>query len=382
MAAWRKVIWIALIALTGAAVLYFIYARKTGKPGSPSAPANHPDSTPTPTSKNGTAAPQPSSTQLPLRPGSARLLARIQAALRILEEGRENGSAELDALRAELAKARPQEAIDAILQFLATGHDAATGLPFELGEGGLLSGAPSLRTFLLDQLGQLARITGGGEAAQMSRTILEAKTSADEWALALRNLGWSEPASIPFLAAKTRELLRWEPWLEKPSRGFLEAFDVAVYTRDASFVPRLSELMGSGRAPLEQASAVALDRLAEAAPLDVMNVLNGNPALLADRPLMRADYFAKADLTQPVQRQAVETYLARRDVSLEEKAKFAASIAEPGTFVSDNLLTAPPDPAGNPRQREALIRAAQDWARRFPELRGAMEQLQSDLRGP
>src|SRR5207302_3696307 len=134
--------------------------------------------------------------------------------------------------------------------------------------------------------------------------VLQTKNSADEWSVSLRNVAWSEQNSASFLSAKFQEMLSYQPWLEKPSTGMLEAFDVAVYTKDTSLMPRLAELLRGGSVPLQQASGVALDRLAESAPLKVMTYLNNNPGAMADRPLVRADYFANADVSDPAHKQA------------------------------------------------------------------------------
>ena len=138
--------------------------------------------------------------------------------------------------------ADPTAGIAAILDFLATGEDAATGQEFSVGENGTLAGAPTLRLFLLDVLGQLARSTGSLEGAVSARQILEKKESPDEWALALRNLAWAEPKARADLTAKAHEMLEYEPWRATPTAGFLEAFDVAVYSGDASFVPQFAEM--------------------------------------------------------------------------------------------------------------------------------------------
>ena len=70
-----------------------------------------------------------------------------------------------------------------------------------------------------------------------------------------------------------------------------------------------------------------------------MTFLNANPEQVADRPFVRADYFAKANLAERAQRDAVEQYLQRGDVAAAEKAKFLRAIAAPGSFVSDSLLS-------------------------------------------
>ncbi len=307
----------------------------------------------------------------------AGLLARIFDRLRSgnIQPG------ELASLRRALLAADPGEAIAAILSFLSTGQDARTGESFGVGPGGGLVGGPTLRVMLLDVLGRIARDSGSDEAEKLSRALLARRTSADEWAIALRNIAWSAPEDRAFLTAKMREMLAYQPWRMQPSAGFLEAFDVIVFTRNASFAADLSEMAVAEDDATKRAAAAAMDRLAEMAPLDVMNYLNGHPAEFADRPFLRADYYSKADLSQFQQRQAVEAYLARQDVSVAEKSKLLAVFASPGSFVGDTLVTQSAA-ADDPPQRTTGLRAAvSDWLKdnRFPDLTAPLRQLQQNL---
>jgi hypothetical protein len=289
---------------------------------------------------------------------------------------------EVDAFRRALLAAEPREAVAAILAFLATGQDARTGETFEVGKGGELSGAPTLRVLLLDLLGRICRGTGSDESEVFSRSLLTRKTSADEWAVALRNIAWSAPDDRAFLAGKMREMLGYQPWRQQPSAGFFEAFDVIVFTREGRFVAELGEMANSEDDALKRAAAVALDRLSEMAPLDVMTYLNAHPAEFADKPYLRADYYSKADLSQSAQRQAVEMYLGRADVAAAEKEKLLAVFASPGTFAGENLLTSPPPPEDDPPERKAALRkTVDDWIKtnRFPALAGALAGLRQRL---
>ncbi len=349
-------------------------------PAAPSAPAL--PATPLPA----TPAPAPSTPQ----PGRPALEASVPALppvdplrnligdlLQKLQLGTARAS-DLDQLKQALTAAHRPLAIKTIVDFLATGQDSRTGADFTPGPGGTLSEAPSLRVALMDLLGNLSKSSGSGEAAALARTLLETKTSADEWAISLRNIAWHEPQATTYLAAKTLELLSTPAWLEKPSAGLLEGFDVAVFTKDPKLIPALTALMSSPELSLQRAAAVALDRLSEAAPLSVMNYLNSHPELVAERPMVRADFFAKADLSQPLERQALETYLNRPDVTLREKTKTLKALATQSSFVSDNLLTTAPPPTDDSARLEALSKATQDWLKsgRFPELNSAINGIQ------
>ncbi len=307
----------------------------------------------------------------------ANLLTRIFDRLR----GGNLQPGDLALLRSRLLAADPHEAMAAILAFLGTGQDSRTGEAFGLQKGGGLAGAPTLRVLLLDLLGRIARDAGTDDAAAFSRALLARKTSADEWAIALRNVAWSSPDDRAFLAAKMREMLDYQPWRQRPGAGFLEAFDVIVFTRNATFASDLAALATSEDDAVKRAAAAAMDRLSEMAPLDVMNYLNGHPGEFADRPFLRADYFSKADLSQGQQRQAVEAYLARADVAAAEKAKLLAVFASPGTFVGDTLVTQPATADDAPQRTAGLRAAVGDWLKgnRFPDLAGPLAQLQRRL---
>jgi hypothetical protein len=292
---------------------------------------------------------------------------------------------ELDAFREMMLSADPAAAMAAIQGFLATGQDARTGEKFEIGKNGELAGAPTFRVLLIDLHGRIAREHGSNDAGLAARALMQSKTSADEWALALRNAAWATPSDKDYLSAKTRELLAHEPWRQQPSAGYYEAFDVIVYTRNTGFITTLSEMVRGEDLPLKNTAATTLDRLATMAPLDVMNFLNANPAELSDKQFLRADYYAKADFTQSAQRAAVEAYLDRQDVDPGAKAKLITALGQPGVFVSDNLLTdspAPPEEDIAPQQKAALQRAVDDWlnSNRYPsfknQLLGKQEALQ------
>lgn len=286
------------------------------------------------------------------------------------------------ALRSALAKADPREASEAALEFLRSGRDARTGESFVVGEGGRLSQAPTLRVMLLDLIGDLSRRLRSDDAAEYSRIVLDGKTSADEWSIALRNIGWHDPGAKAYLSAKTRELLTYPPWRENPGGGMLEAFDVAVFVHDPTLIPTLEETLKSGQIALQRASAIALDRLAERAPLEVMSYLNANPRVMAEQPFVRADYFAKADLAQPAQRQAVEFYLGRGDVSHEEKAKLLNALTTPASFVVEGLLTSPAPELDDVARQNAVASATREWLaqNRFPQLRAEISEVQRRLR--
>jgi hypothetical protein len=181
--------------------------------------------------------------------------------------------------------------------------------------------------------------------------------------------------------SKVREMLTYEPWRQQPSAGYLEAFDVVVFTRDIGMVPELREMVNSEDDALKRAAAATMDRLSEMAPLEVMTYLNGHPTEFSDRPFLRADYFSKADLSNAQQRQAVENYLSRTDVSVAEKSKLLAIFASPGTFVDDTLVTERPAADDVPQKTAGLRTTVGEWIKsnRFPELTAPLVQLEANV---
>ena len=303
----------------------------------------------------------------------------IELLLSLLKTGSAT-EADLDALQRFLLDSPSTLATNAILEFLESGRDASTGLEFAIRPGGSLS-SPTLRILLLDTLGRIAKRDGSGPAAQLARATLEKKDSADEWTIALRNLAWQEPQSTVFLAGKIREMLNYLPWRSAPTSGLLEAFDLFVFTKDPTLTADLVALQDDPLPEIRRAADVALDRLAAANPLEIMGYLNAHPSLLGDRPLIRADYFAKADLTQPGQKTALEFYLGRPDTTLEEKDKLLKALATPASFVSDNLLTDSPPELDEAQREHAILAALHEWLinRRFPSLQDQLLALQRRL---
>ncbi len=364
------------LLLAGVAIIFGLLGvlkwLPAGKPGQQTMPANA-------AGQRGGASSRPTNALVVQGPTVEELGRSIAAALAVLNDPNNPNKAQaLAALRSALAGADPKVALAAIRQFLQTGQDGKTGLRFKVGEGGVLAEAPTLRTFLLDQLGTLSTEAKTSDAADVAQEILGSKTSADEWALALRNIAWADPnGSKTLLAAKAREMIGYQPWQQNPSGGYLEAFDVAAYSGDASLVGDLAPLAKTAT-PLQRAAEIALERLSALAPAQVSSYLNANPGVLADLPLLRADYMGNVDLSDPAQEAQAEAYLRRSDVTEAEKEKFLARLATPAGFVSNNLLT-PPDIATTSifAHRTTVNQAASSWlaSGAFPALAVPLQTL-------
>lgn len=308
----------------------------------------------------------------------------IERALAVLNDPAISDKASaLKALREALARIDPATGIAAVRDFLASGQDGVTGERFKVGPGGVLQSAPTMRTLLMDQLGSWSNQIHTADAAEVARQILDTKGSADEWAVSLRNVAWNDPeGSKTLLAGKARDLITYKPWQQSPTAGYMEAFDSAAYSGDATLLEVL-EPLGKDRSAVQQAALVAIDRLSAMAPGPVADYLNAHPEVLADRPLMRADYMGKVDLSDAAQKAEAETYLQRPDVTLPEKTKFLERLGVPAGFVSNNLLTPPYPPAMPILERRALVnQTAASWLEsgQFPTLQAPLQTLIEDTR--
>ena len=317
-------------------------------------------------------------------PAVTQLVQTISQALAVLRDpNNPNKSAALTALREALKHAEPKVALAAIRQFLASGENAVTGLGFKVGEGGVLDEAPTLRTFLMDQLGTISRDAGTNDAAEEARATIQASTSPDESAVAMRNLGWADPqGSKPFLAASERAMLDNAAWRQAPTGGYLEAFDVAAYAGDASLLDELAS-MAKTPSPVQRAALIAMERLSAMAPGQVVSYFNAHPDLLSDLPLLRADYMGNVDLSDATERAQAEAYLQRTDVTDAEKDKFIARLATPAGFVSNNLLTPSEIPMSLPDHRALINQVAGQWlaSGQYPALQTALQSAITSTTG-
>jgi hypothetical protein len=277
----------------------------------------------------------------------------------------------------------PKEAaVSAIRQYLDSKADATTHLGFKVGGGGWLDEAPTLRTFLLDELARL----DPAAAADYARVILGGMDSPDEWAVALRDLaaGDSSADGRALLEQKTAQMLQYAPWQQNPSAGYLEAFDVAVYLGGTNLLPALSGLVRQQDNPaLAHASYLAMDRLVINNPATELAALEAAPELMQGREATRADFFARADVGDPQQRQVLESYLLNPAIAQSELQTFAGVYPNANYMISLNLLTPTPTPG-----REALVSrdaqslaVAQQWLAdpRFAGLGPVLQRIVSRL---
>lgn len=232
----------------------------------------------------------------------------------------------------------PEEAVAWINAFLSRGDDKQTGLSFVIGKGGTLEEWPTFRTFLIDALYSI----DPAAAAAISREILSTPTSADEWALALRNVGKSEltEENSAYLISKTEELIANIEWQEKPSIGYLNSFDVLVATNAATSTPLLSDLIQrKDRKDLAHAGFLTLDRLVQCQPISMLEQLSNDGDLQQSRPEMVSQQFARADIRDETQRELLKTWMLDPSRTPTELRSFSGVYPNNNKFISNNLLT-------------------------------------------
>lgn len=287
-------------------------------------------------------------------------------------------------LKAALRQMNKKEAREWLLANLAAGDDFATQLDLTLDSGQNLSGWPSWRVFLLD----LLFLTDPGAAAAISRDLLGTSSSPDEWAVCLRNLARSG-RDDGLLKAKSAELLRNKDWQKNPSAGYLEAFDVIVHLRHTALVPDLlANCDARDEKAVRHASYLTLDRLIFAAPEKVLPDLAKTASKHPQSGLMLSNMIARADVRDPAQLQAVETYLLDPKRTGEELRGFASVFPNVNIAVSSSLLTKAPNMRGADladRDR-ASLRIVAGWlanarfAHAHEALRTSMQRLMAFTR--
>lgn len=294
----------------------------------------------------------------------------------------------LDHLRARLAALPKADAVALIRKALAAGLDAPTGLDLKPGGDGKLAAASSLRVFLLDQLLAL----DAPAARDFAKKILEFFTTTDEWAVSLAACATdTSAAGRDFAQRKAREMVLHEPWQQQPSAGFLEAFDVFVFTHDTAFAPELAGFLGqtTNRA-LAHAAFLTLDRLVLSDTAATLDALSARPELLQTRESTRAGYFARADVRDAEQRAVLEHYLLNPALTPAELDRFAGTFPNANYMVSQNLLTpsSTPDAATLAARDAASLLILDQWladprfAHRKPALTSIRSRLQSFVSPP
>jgi hypothetical protein len=319
------------------------------------------------------------------KPGETMSKSAASALAQAVKDLRQQpGSAKstLAALRRDLLASGLVGAAAAILTFLDSKQDAATGLGFIVAGDGTLTEAPTLRVFLLDLLGQ----SDPAAAAACAGIILSSKDFPDEWALALRHLarGNASTEGRALLEQKVGELLRHEAWQQNPSSGYLEAFDAAVFLGGTNLLAPLATLVRKQNNPtVAHAAFLALDRLVINDAAATLGALRAGPDLMQGREATRANYFARADVQDSRQREVLERYLLDTRIGVAELDQFAGLYPSANYMISHNLLTHPATADGRllAARDAASLRVLEEWSAdpRFARLKPQLEKARRRL---
>lgn len=275
----------------------------------------------------------------------------------------------------------PAEVAERIGELLRRGEDAATGIPFETGPGGALVGWPTLRVFLLDVLA----VTDPDLAGAIAREVLASTTSAEEYAVALKPLlmGGVWRTSDEELGARFSTLLGNPDW--QADVGLAEALDLAR----VAALPATTALLArwvDGDPVAVKAGEMALHETAAARPELLVGLLATDPALLGERPGLRASLMARALVSDPAQSAGVAGYLADSSVPLAEKRDFLRLFPLRATTTGHRLYGKPHAPFDrNAIQADdlAALQAVESWraAPGLAPLAGELDAAATRLRG-
>ena len=136
---------------------------------------------------------------------------------------------------------------------------------------------------------------------------------------------------------------------------------------------------------MAHASYLALDRLVINNPTATLTALLADPSLMQGREATRADYFARADVGDPQQRQILENYLLNPQISPAEIATFAGIFPNANYMISPNLLTQTQTPNHDAlvNRDAASLNVVQQWLAdpRFAQLHPSLEKTEMRLAG-
>jgi len=301
-----------------------------------------------------------------------------------------------DAIRSRLAEVKllvheadPHEAAAALIKILETGVDEPTGLRFEVGAEGVMQGSPTYRTALLDLLGQ----TEPEMSAAYALSLMAQTPSADEYALALRNVAWTDfQGSLkPELTGYLSAMLDRTEWMNNPTEGFLEAFDCAVFVGAVDrMVPLLEPPSDQGESATGHAAFVALDRMTLRDPQTIGEMFRADPQFMAQTPFHRASLLSRLDIRDPGQAAVVKDYLRRQDHAPEELQYFTEVFPNKNSFAGHRLITGWEEGfsiAEIDASDAATLQVLREWigtpelGSRASELQAMADRLERSLRG-
>jgi len=159
---------------------------------------------------------------------------------------------------------------------------------------------------------------------------------------------------------------------------------MAVLLGGTNFISPLSELVRKqDNQAVAHAAYLALDRLVINDPTTTLTALAADLSLMQGREMTRANYFARADVTNPQQRQLLENYLLNPQISAAELEQFVGLYPNANYMISANLLTptSTPDHASLTRRDAESLRVVREWITdpRFAKLRPQLQKTERRL---
>jgi hypothetical protein len=151
-------------------------------------------------------------------------------------------------------------------------------------------------------------------------------------------------------------------------------------------MPALTSLVKEQDNPaVAHASFLALDRLVINNPAATLNALLADPTSMQGREATRADYFARANVTDPQQLQVLQNYLLNPQITPAEIDTFAGIFPNANYMISPNLLTQSQTPDRNAlvSRDAASLSVVQGWLGdpRFANQMPALQKIQTRLAG-
>ena len=293
---------------------------------------------------------------------------KLQSALAALSElpPGHNSEAILKDLKGDL-KSAGGRALKEITSFLDSGKDSATGLPFAIHARGKLDSAPTLRVFILAEMGEIDSVA----AARYAKKILEESGSPEELAIALRNYAWGTDNSRndSYLADRAQKIIADSNLAASPVPAFLETFDLVPYTRSVESIETLLSYTSSERPQeLRHAAFIALDKLAQEAPAETAIELQRLGASGEVASAVRVAAMARLDPRVASQIEMLRSYVISTEISSEEHTQFFRVFPLTSRFVGDNLLS------------EDKVDTSQDMAARDLAARAMLRDWRNDAR--
>lgn len=282
-----------------------------------------------------------------------------------------------------------RESARAILEELAAGRDAKTGLPFRTGDE-RIEWPTSWRVFLLDLLGC---IDPRAAANYARKHVFSSASSPDEWAVSLRNVMLSYPpageqAAKREVGERLGQMLENKAWRSAPTGGMMEALDFVAHTQNPEgFVPSLQNWLGENANPRpDLAVQIALERAVIRQPQRLLPALAANNSLLGATPqqrALRASLMARANLGDVQQAYALASYLRGLQPGSDESEAFFRCFPERRYAVSPGLASQPIVPTAESALAadEAALDVLPQWqkdpslAKHYPSIEALIEKV-------